>query len=38
LDVPELPPHNLQLKVGSVGHDASKPKPTKTMQWNAFGD
>ena len=20
------------------GHDASKPKPTKTMQWNAFGD
>jgi hypothetical protein len=20
------------------GHNASKPKPTKTMQWNAFGD
>ncbi|CAH2103592.1 unnamed protein product [Euphydryas editha] len=39
LDVPGLPPNNLDTTEGWLGsHHASKFKPSKTMQRNAFGD
>jgi len=36
LDVPDLPPQNLQDGLSS--HHFSKSKPAKTMHWNTFDD
>lgn len=37
LDFPGIPPHKLQLKIGSIIIHALKFECTKAMQWYAIG-